>query len=82
MLVSDRELDTLTSPFSSKFMIFDNTRFSTSLNISDKVSQNYTKESNMIFLTGVIVALALEYCNLHRRIALKVMLIIGSSPAR
>jgi len=47
-----------------------------------KVSQNYTKESNMIFFTGVIIALALEYCNLHRRIALKVMLIIGASPAR
>lgn len=42
-------------------------------NFADAVSENYSKESNMIFLTGVIVAIGLEYCNLHRRIALRVI---------
>lgn len=46
------------------------------------VSQNYSKESTMIFLAGVWVALGVEYCNLHHRVALKAMNIVGSSPAR
>ncbi|XP_035707450.1 solute carrier family 13 member 5 isoform X1 [Folsomia candida] len=46
------------------------------------VSENYSKESNMIFLTGVIVAIGLEYCNLHRRIALRVMTLVGGTAVR
>ncbi len=48
----------------------------------DTVSENYAKESNMIFLGGVIVALGIEYCGLHNRIALRVMNIVGSSPVQ
>jgi len=47
-----------------------------------KVSMNYMKETNMMFIGGLTIALAVEYCNLHRRIALKVMTTVGSSPRR
>lgn len=34
----------------------------------------------MIFLGGVMIALGIEFCGLHNRIALRVMSIVGSSP--
>lgn len=46
------------------------------------VSKNYMKESNMIFLGAIILALSIEYCGLHIRGALKVISIFGSNPAR
>lgn len=40
----------------------------------------YLKETNMMFVGGLTMALAIEHCNLHERIAMKVLLIIGTSP--
>ena len=34
----------------------------------------------MMFMGNIMLALAVEYCNLHKRIALGVLLHVGSSP--
>jgi sodium-dependent dicarboxylate transporter 2/3/5 len=46
------------------------------------VSKNYMKETNMMFVGGLIIALAVEYCGLHKRVALRVMTVVGTSPIR
>ncbi|ERL85405.1 hypothetical protein D910_02825 [Dendroctonus ponderosae] len=49
---------------------------------SDKVSLCYLKETNMMFVGGLIIAIALEHCNLHRRVALYVIKLVGCSPRK
>ena len=39
---------------------------------TDAVGREYLKETNMMFIGGLMVAIGVEHSNLHRRIALKV----------
>lgn len=47
---------------------------------TDDVCKSYMKDANMMFITGLILAIAVEYSHLHERIALVAIDVVGVSP--
>jgi sodium-dependent dicarboxylate transporter 2/3/5 len=44
------------------------------------VCYNYLKDTTMMFVGGLMVAIAVENCCLHKRIALKIIMMCGTKP--
>lgn len=49
---------------------------------SEEVARAYLPDTCFLFMGGLMVALAVEKCELHARVALFVLKTVGSEPAR
>lgn len=52
------------------------------LSSTGHICQLYLNKTNLLFLTALFVAISIQHCGLHNRIALSTMLCIGCSPRR
>ncbi|VDO61787.1 unnamed protein product [Haemonchus placei] len=44
------------------------------------IAESYLTDTNMLFVTSLMLSLAVEECHLHKRIALKMLTFVGAKP--
>ena len=49
-------------------------------NMQNEVAVNYMRGTNFMMLGGLMLAVCVEHSGLHRRIALRIVLLMGTSP--
>ncbi len=47
---------------------------------TDDICREYLRSKSHMLLSSIVMAIAVEHCDLHRRIALKVLLAVGTNP--
>ena len=47
---------------------------------ADEVSKVYLPDTNWLLIGGLMIAIAIEGSNLHKRIALSILLVFGAKP--
>ena len=50
------------------------------LSLQSEIAMNYMKATNFVMVGGLMLAVCVEHSGLHKRIAIRIILALGTSP--